>query len=45
MVAGGTIVSRRHCLIIKSKDNSWAYDLECMGTYLNNINVERKTPF
>ena len=45
MVSGGNIVSRRHCLIINSKDNSWVYDLESTGTYLNNIKVERKTPF
>jgi len=45
MVSGGNTVSRRHCLIINSKDNSWVYDLESTGTYLNNIKVERKKPF
>lgn len=44
MVPGGNIVSRRHCLIINSKDNSWVYDLESTGTLLNGERIVRKTP-
>jgi hypothetical protein len=29
----GENVSRRHCVIINSKDNIWLYDLDSTGTY------------
>lgn len=43
-VSSGTSISRRHCVIINSKDNVWLYDLESTGTYLNNDEVNNKTP-
>lgn len=41
-VPGGTSISRRHCLIINTKDDVWLYDLESTGTYLNEQRVSRK---
>jgi serine/threonine protein kinase len=43
-VSSGTSISRRHCVIINSKDNVWLYDLESTGTYLNDEEVINKTP-
>ena len=43
-VSSGTSISRRHCVIINSKDNIWLYDLESTGTYLNNDEVNNKIP-
>lgn len=43
-VSSGTSISRRHCVIINSKDNVWLYDLESTGTYLNNDEVNNKIP-
>jgi serine/threonine protein kinase len=43
-VSGGNAISRRHCLIINSKDNVWLYDLESTGTELNDKKVINKTP-
>jgi len=43
-VPGGIAISRRHCLIINSKDNVWLYDLESTGTYLNDEKVIKKMP-
>jgi pSer/pThr/pTyr-binding forkhead associated (FHA) protein len=36
--------SRRHCVIINTKDNLWLYDLESTDTYLNGEQVENKIP-
>lgn len=43
-VAGGTSVSRRHCVIVNCKDDVWVYDLESTGTYLNDERVKSKAP-
>ena len=43
-VSGGIAVSRRHCVIINTKDNVWLYDLESTGTYINEEQVANKTP-
>lgn len=43
-VSSGTSISRRHCVIINSKDNVWLYDLDSTGTYLNNDEVNNKIP-
>ena len=43
-VSGGSSVSRRHCIIINSKDNIWLYDLESTGTYINDEKVNLKIP-
>lgn len=43
-VPGGNAISRRHCVIINSKDDIWLYDLESTGTYLNDEKVNRKVP-
>ncbi len=43
-VPGGTVISRRHCVIINTKDNVWLYDLESTGTYLNDERVIGKIP-
>ena len=43
-VSGGTAISRRHCIIINSKDNVWLYDLESTGTYINDEKVTTKIP-
>ncbi len=38
-VSGSTAISRRHCVIINSKDDVWLYDLESTGVYVNNERV------
>jgi serine/threonine protein kinase len=43
-VSGGIAISRRHCLIINSKDNVWLYDLESTGTKVNDKKVTNKIP-
>jgi len=43
-VPGGTSVSRRHCVIVNSKDDVWLYDLASVGTYLNKDRIRTKTP-
>jgi serine/threonine protein kinase len=43
-VSGGNAVSRRHCVIINSKDNVWLYDLKSTGTYLNDEEITSKIP-
>lgn len=43
-VSGSNSISRRHCLIINTKDNVWLYDLESTGTELNDEIVNSKVP-
>ena len=43
-VPGGASISRRHCLIINSKDDFWIYDLDSTGTYMNGKRVNGKSP-
>jgi len=43
-VPGGTAVSRRHCVIINSKDDVWLNDLDSTGTYVNGNKVINKAP-
>lgn len=43
-VPGGNIISRRHAVIINYKDDTWIYDLNSTGTYLNNDKVTIKAP-
>jgi serine/threonine protein kinase len=43
-VSGGNAVSRRHCVIINSKDNVWLNDLESTETELNDKKVTNKIP-
>ena len=43
-VSGSTAVSRRHCVIINTKDNVWLYDLESTGTEINDVVVTNKVP-
>ena len=43
-VPGKNNISRRHCLIINSKDNVWLYDLDSTGTFLNKEKVDGKIP-
>lgn len=43
-VSGGTSISRRHCLIVNSKDDVWIYDLNSTGTYLNDVKINYKAP-
>ena len=43
-VFGGVIISRRHCVIINCKDNVWLYDLDSIGTYLNDEKFTGKIP-
>jgi serine/threonine protein kinase len=43
-VSGSNAVSRRHCVIINSKDNVWLYDLESTGTEINDEIVNNKVP-
>ncbi|MBC7524738.1 MAG: FHA domain-containing protein [Flavobacterium sp.] len=43
-VSGSNTVSRRHCIIINTKDNVWLYDLESTGTELNYEIVTNKIP-
>ncbi len=41
-VPGEYNVSRRHCVIINTKDDVWLYDLNSTGSYLNGKRVENK---
>ncbi len=43
-VSGENAVSRRHCIIINTKDNVWLYDLESTGTEINDTIVTNKIP-
>jgi serine/threonine protein kinase len=43
-VSGSNAVSRRHCVIINTKDNVWLYDLESTGTKINDEIVTSKVP-
>ena len=43
-VSGSNAVSRRHCIIINTKDNVWLYDLESTGTEINDTIVTNKIP-
>ncbi|WP_291283416.1 FHA domain-containing serine/threonine-protein kinase [Flavobacterium sp.] len=43
-VSGSTAVSRRHCVIINTKDNVWLYDLDSTGTEINDELVVNKVP-
>ncbi|MBN8565724.1 MAG: protein kinase [Flavobacteriales bacterium] len=43
-VSGSNAVSRRHCVIINSKDNVWLYDLESTGTVVNDEIINNKVP-
>jgi serine/threonine protein kinase len=43
-VSGSNAISRRHCLIINTKDNVWLYDLESTGTEVNDTIVTNKIP-
>lgn len=43
-VSGSNAVSRRHCVIINTKDNVWLYDLESTGTEINDEMVANKVP-
>jgi serine/threonine protein kinase len=43
-VSGSNAISRRHCLIINTKDNVWLYDLESTGTKINDTIVTNKIP-
>lgn len=43
-VPGATSISRRHCVIINSKDDAWIYDLNSTGTYLNDEKINYKAP-
>ena len=37
-------VSRRHCVIINSKDDVWLYNLSDLGTTINEENIMDKSP-
>jgi hypothetical protein len=43
-ILGELAISRRHCIIINSKDNIWLYDLESTGIRLNDEKVNVKVP-
>lgn len=43
-VSGSNAVSRRHCVIINTKDNVWLYDLESTGTEVNDEIIANKIP-
>lgn len=43
-VSGSNAVSRRHCVIINTKDNVWLYDLESTETEINDTIVTNKIP-
>ncbi|WP_445908268.1 protein kinase domain-containing protein [Yeosuana sp.] len=43
-ISGSNAVSRRHCVIINTKDNVWLYDLDSTGTILNEQQVINKVP-
>ena len=39
-IGGGVSVSRRHCVVVNSRDNVWLYDLASVGTRVNGEKVE-----
>lgn len=41
-VSGSTAVSRRHCLIVNSKNDVWLVDLNSTGTYIGDTRVQSK---
>jgi serine/threonine protein kinase len=44
-IKNGTAVSRRHCVVVNSKDDVWLYDLgSTVGVYMNDERVKVKTP-
>jgi serine/threonine protein kinase len=43
-VSGSNAVSRRHCVIVNTKDNVWLYDLNSTGTVINDEFVTNKIP-
>jgi serine/threonine protein kinase len=43
-VQGDNDVSRRHCVIINSKDDVWLYDFSNSGTFVNDERVINKAP-
>ena len=43
-VAGGTNVSRRHCVVVNCRDDVWLHDLASTGTYVNGERVKGKVP-
>ena len=43
-VNGSIAISRRHCVIINTKDNVWLYDLGSTGTKVNDEVVFNKIP-
>ena len=43
-VSGSIAISRRHCVIINTKDNVWLYDLGSTGTKVNDEVVSNKIP-
>ena len=43
-VPKGSNISRRHCVIVNSKDDVWLYDLGSTGTYLNGERIMVKAP-
>lgn len=44
MIPGSSTVSRRHCVVVNSRDDVWLYDLESTGTYVNGERVKGKVP-
>ncbi len=43
-VAGGTNVSRRHCVLVNCRGDVWLYDLGSTGTNVNGERVKGKMP-
>lgn len=43
-VSGSNTVSRRHCVIINTKDNVWLYDMDSTGTEVNDETITSKVP-
>ncbi|MDD3878137.1 MAG: protein kinase [Bacteroidales bacterium] len=43
-VPGETTISRRHCIIINTKNDTWLYDLNSTGIYVNGERVKNKIP-
>lgn len=43
-VAGTTNISRRHCVVVNTRDDVWLYDLKSTGTYLNGERIKGKAP-
>lgn len=40
----GSAISRRHCLIVNTRDDVVLYDLESTGSYVNGERVKKKLP-